>query len=434
MKLRYLLWVLPVYLAALLSGCGRTAGLVPTPVVYRDDRVQTLAESDEKFQSTTVDIFYVTERKPHGNHYGNSRGQALRLGTATMRFGDEDMTWEKLLALTFSSSRRKYIPVHIDSLNQMGALTATVSDKLSQKQPDMLDPTGQKAFAQQINAALAESEYKDINIYLHGAVTDFFHALSTSAGFYHYLSREGAMIAYSWRTIPGVWNYPGDVRRAREAVPHLAELLKFLAEHTDAKRINMISYSAGGALMAEAMIQIRNEYPELNEQQLQEKFRIGTAIFASSDIDLVTFSKDMLPQLYDVPREIVVLLNKNDGPLALAGLIHGASRLGRPNPDELSIEELEYLAEVMEDKLSVVDAVAAMEKRTGGKQTGHDYWYRNDWVLTDVLAVIAWNLPPEKRGLERVEGKKRYHFPTDYPQRIADQIVERNKEGAKLEP
>ncbi|MHC4551822.1 MAG: hypothetical protein ACYSUT_03510 [Planctomycetota bacterium] len=48
-------------------------------------------------------------------------------------------------------------------------------------------------------------------------------------------------------------------------------------------------------------------------------------------------------------------------------------------------------------------------------------------MLTEVLAALAWNLPPGQRGLAREEGKKTYHFPADYPERITNLIVERNK-------
>lgn len=413
-----------------VSGCGRSIGLVPTPIAYQDERVKELWQPQETLIDTTIDIFYATDRKPAGKpgriRYPNSKEGPLMLGTATMVFGGEDVSWQQIVELSFKDTREQYTPVLLKQVNQFGALTETVTSKQADKHPELLDASGQTEFIEQVNNTLAAAKDKIINVYVHGSVVNFMHPMKVSAGFFHYLDRKGVMIAYAWRTKPGVVNYVGDIRRAESSVPKLAALIEFLAANTDTERINLISYSAGGRLLGDALVKIREDNSNLSEQQLFEKYRIGTVLFASSDIDLETFSSDMLPRLYDLPKEITVTLNGNDGTLSLSKFLYGASRVGNPNPDELTPEMLEELAARMEEKLTVIDVAEALELRDGGKKRGHDYWYRNDWVLTEVLASMVWDLPPDERGLVRDEGQHVYHFPPDYPDRIVKIILERN--------
>lgn len=425
-----ILFLVLIGFTLLISGCQRTIGLVPTPIVYQDERIKALWEPEKGVQENSVEIFYATDRKPVGPpdniQYPNTKGGPLMLGTATMYFGDEDMTWDRLVQLTFSDTRQEYIPVNLGKIVQLGALVPTVSREQAQKHPDLLHTSGQTDFIKQINAALAAAEYKDINIYVHGSIVDFMNPLKVSSGFYHYIGRKGAMIAYAWRTKPGITNYSRDVHRAKQSVPYLVDLIEFLAANTSARRINLISYSAGGPLLGNALVKIREDNPDMDEKQLYEKYRIGTAIFASSDIDLATFSSDMLLRLYDLPKEIIVTLNQNDGTLSITEFLYGASRLGKPKLDELTAEQFEDMAKRMEKKVTVIDVSEALHLRAGGQESGHDYWYRNDWVLTDVLAALIWDLPAEQRALARKKDGYTYHFPPDYPERIVDLILERN--------
>jgi esterase/lipase superfamily enzyme len=149
-------------------------------------------------------------------------------------------------------------------------------------------------------------------------------------------------------------------------------------------------------------------------------------MFAASDIDLKTFTDDMLPRLYDLPRDIIVTINENDGTLGVSEFFYGASRIGKPNADELTEEDLERIAQAMQEKLIVIDVSDAIGHRGKGDSKGHGYWYRNDWVSTEVLAAVGWDVPPGKRGLERRENGL-YRFPNDYPARVADNIIKVNE-------
>jgi len=58
---------------------------------------------------------------------------------------------------------------------------------------------------------------------------------------------------------------------------------------------------------------------------------------------------------------------------------------------------------------------------------GHGYWYANEWVMSDVLAIFRWNLPPGDRGLQRRENGV-WIFPKDYPQRITQAVLDRTNQ------
>jgi len=55
---------------------------------------------------------------------------------------------------------------------------------------------------------------------------------------------------------------------------------------TKAEQINVIAYSGGSSLLARALARLRNRHPELDRAQLAQRYRIGNAIFAASDLEV----------------------------------------------------------------------------------------------------------------------------------------------------
>lgn len=422
---------------AVLAGAGQVllhpAGpmpidLFPTPVAYHHDDIRARYQPLPERRTTTMDVLFATDRRPRpeadGLRYGHRPAHHLRLGAGRIRFGPPEWTWDHLVCVSLAEDREEAAPLILEGVEEYGPLCSTVPPAQAQAQPALRDSAGQDRFLRVVNERLDASRRKIITVYVHGSIVNFYHPLAISAGFQHYLQREGVMIAYAWRTRPGIWHYPGDVQRATESVPYLTALIEFLAENTAAEKINLISYSAGGPLLMSALVRIREAHPDWGAAELAAAYRIGSAVFAASDVDLASFSQDLLPRVYDVPREILVTLNRNDATLEFSEWFYAASRLGKPNINELSRNELEFLARAMQDKLLVLDAGEAIAARTGGRPQGHDYWYMNDWVSTDMLASLVWNLPPEQRGLARKEGRYAYHFPADYPRRIHRLILD----------
>ncbi|MHC4786767.1 MAG: alpha/beta hydrolase [Planctomycetota bacterium] len=397
---------------AVLGGCQWT--MMPTPVVFWNDEIDPGAWTPEADRSTMVKVFYVTDRRASGKmenrKYTNGRGEKLRLGEATVRIGSKHMTWDDLNAASNSSQRRRTIPIDLISASEYGSLT---------------EPEGEQAFAEAINRQLARSRHKDINIYIHGANVNFARPCLVSSELFHFLSRDGVMVAFAWPSRQSVARYFADVREAGRSAPNLAELLDFLAANTDAENINILSYSAGSRSLSRGLVALRQKHPDADAAELRRALRISNVIFAASDKDLRTFADEDLRAFYDLPTSIRIVISENDPILRLARMLHGGSRLGSPNMGEITPEELAELVKL--DKIEVINVTHTVDLREyEGGFGGHGYWYNNSWVSTDILASLRWQLPADQRGLELLrEGGRQWFFPGDYPQRIDDLVLEK---------
>jgi esterase/lipase superfamily enzyme len=415
--------------ALVLGGCHMS--MMPTPVVFWDGRIDPLDKLPEARRTNEVKIFYATDRPASGpeadRRYRNGRGPALRLGEATVQLGGDSLSWEELHAASKAPKRTRSVPLILKNATELGALTATVTDKGLSRDPGLGDAGGESAFAEAINRRLEAVTHKEIVIYVHGAKVNFYNACAVTAQLYHFLGRNSVIVAYSWPTRQQVVWYGADVGQAGRSAPNLVELLEFLAANTDAENINILGYSVGGRLLSRALVALRERYPDKDAAQLGRDQRIGDVIFAASDVDLRTFVVDELRQFYDLPRSIVVTISDRDPVLGLAKVVHGASRLGAPDLDELTEQELIDLIELdAQQKIHAIDVTYGERPREYGPSTGHGYWYKSTWVSTDVLASLRFDLRPDQRGLVLKDEKEQWYFPEDYPNRIVE-AVEMNR-------
>jgi hypothetical protein len=62
----------------------------------------------------------------------------------------------------------------------------------------------------------------------------------------------------------------------------------------------------------------------------------------------------------------------------------------------------------------------ATDREPTGSSTGngHDYFRQSPWVSSDILALLALNLGPDKRGLVPGTIPQLWRFPPDYVQRV----------------
>ena len=131
---------------------------------------------------------------------------------------------------------------------------------------------------------------------------------------------------------------------------------------------------------------------------------VGTRIDADfatySDIDMKTFARTQLAKVADLSQNVVIYIARNDGALGFANFFSGASRLGRPNVAELGMtrEELEQVAQNARFQVIDVSDVPGILSAGHGMR-GHGYWYGSDWVITDLVANLVWQIPAADRGL-----------------------------------
>src|SRR5262249_56557503 len=96
-----------------------------------------------------------------------------------------------------------------------------------------------------------------------------------------------------------------------------------VGEHSKARRLNLIAFSCGSPLLAEALVNLRNRHAGEDAAALQRRYRIGNAIFVAADIDLRTFTQSQLPALSDIAVRTQVYVSEDDAALKLAARFAG---------------------------------------------------------------------------------------------------------------
>ena len=247
-------WFAPAFrwifllLAVSLVGCTATPEfvLMETPAIYHEAAVDPFAHLQDAERDTFVTVFYGTNRQPQdleGNKlpYGNKQDEVLRLGKATLRFGDENFNWEDLYCASIAQERSDPVPITLENVDEMGSLHDTF--RFGDEQALS---TEQKAFVSEINIQLAAAQDKEIMVYVHGTKVDFLNAVAMTAEVDHFSGRDFIGIAFDWPSHQNILYYlfGMDVSRAQNSSQALRAFLEFLARYTNAEQINLLSYSA----------------------------------------------------------------------------------------------------------------------------------------------------------------------------------------------
>ena len=403
----------------LLAACQSTVYLMPTPEVLRGGQRDPFAANPEQALAGDVQVPYATNRlrAPDSARwpYITLFDQQLRLGVATVRLGTDAVSAGDLHAASTAAERPFAVPLSLAATQQEAVLA--VAGPESTLTPEAV------AFFDEINAALERSRDPDITVYLHGANNSFYRSSTQAAQYAHFTARNSVVMLFSWPSAESLLRYAVDVGNARRTVPVFVRFLELLAQHTTARYIDVLAYSAGAQVLSPALAALREKHADEDESALRERFRFGEIYFAAPDVDFNVFLRDLAT--YDgMVQHVTLALNPNDAVLAFAAHHHGVSRAGLPDPDELTEEETRLVRaafrEMAFDLLWIdPDAIPGLARGA------HDFWYNHPWVSTDVLIQLLFQARPEDRGLtlyEDVEGRRVWTFGPDYPQRANDAI------------
>jgi esterase/lipase superfamily enzyme len=223
-------------------------------------------------------------------------------------------------------------------------------------------------------------------------------------------------VAFSWPTRQNILAYVmgDDSERAYRSAAGLNSFITLLSEKTDARRIHILTWSAGGRLVASALAQLRELHPQETHEQLSERYRLGVVYFAAADVPADEFI-EALPAMNDLAQRIVVTGSSKDEALQTAKVfMGGATRIGQSSV-ELSDQQRETVLQA--NRLEYVNLSKGQESR-GFDITGHRYWFNHPWASSDVLLAIRTDLGPAERGLEPGDLPIVWWMPDDYPERL----------------
>jgi len=415
MNVRVMLGAAFLALVGLLAGCAGDEiahSTMPAPIRMRDARFDFARHvAPEDRASNVLPVLFATLRAPAPEgapeRYLARAGSAVRLGVAHVELGEPAWSFEDLAASDRTSTLETPRPARVVAVEEFGPVGGTADE----------------AFIAAIDRQVLRSPTGEVVIYIPGYRVTFNQVITLMGAWAHYLGRSSAVVAFSWPTGTQWWNYVTDCRRARAHIPAIARLVALVAERSKATRLNLIAFSCGSPLLAEALVSLRERHPGEDHAALQRRYRIANAIFVAADIDLTTFARAHLPALLDVARRTEVYISEDDLALKVSGWLARASRLGRPRLQELTREDLETLAS--NERLVGIDVAGVYGAHEMGGIRGHGYWVANQRVSSDVLLSMVYPFDPAWRGLVHQPGLGMWTFPEDYPQRVGTALYER---------
>jgi len=403
-------------LAAVAASCARgpVRTMPPSPIVMQDARLDFSRLVPPEERTTEMNVLFATTREPAPpdapEHFTRRTGDSVRLGVARVQLGEPDWSFDDLVESDRVSRPDTPRAARVVGLDEFGVLGA---------------PGGaaEQAFVAVIDRQLANSHSGSVVFYVPGYRATFNDVMILMGSWGHFLGHQSPMIVFSWPTGTRALDYFSDCPRAFAFVSRIAWLIELVAQRSQARRINVMAFSCGGAVLAEALVRLREAHPSEDHEALQRRYRIANAIFAAADIDLRTFARSHVPAISDIARRIEVYVSNDDSALRAAAWFAGGSRLGRPRFDELTREDLETLAS--NERLVGIDVTSVYgPHQLNGGSRGHDYWVANQRISSDVLLSMVYPFDPTWRGLVHAPGLGMWTFPDDYPQRVGDAVYQ----------
>jgi esterase/lipase superfamily enzyme len=395
-----------------IAGCASEPHLMPTPAVFKDERLDFASTLPVELRSTRLPVFYATTRAPvpagEPGHYANSPGDGLTLGVADVRLGEPGWTWSDLTASDRTNTVEEARPGAVERIREFGKVGA-----------DSTPGEAERRFLAAIDAQLAKTRNRELVLYVHGYRVTFDEVAVLMGSFAHYLG-HGAMVTFQWPTGQYFWNYLTDCPRAERYIPDIERLIALLAR-SSAEKITVIAYSCGSPLLGAGLARLRARHPQEGRAELARRYRLGNVMFVASDVDLKTFAREHVPPSLDLAQQLIVYASRNDRALGFSSLMAGASRLGKPDIADLTPEELERLA--ADPRFQVIDVSEVRGAHEMGGMKGHGYWYANEWIATDVTISLRYPIPPERRCLVNSPGTRVWRLPENYPECVAERLL-----------
>jgi esterase/lipase superfamily enzyme len=413
-----------ILLASMFAGCQPKVYLMPPPIGIQPEGV-FFHLSERTIDENLLYTLYATNRAPfdisnRSDGYTIFPSDQLKLGFAIHRVGEGNFSWEEIYDQSLQRERSKKILLSRDYVREV--VTYDIGADLEE------NPSQAEGFFQQINEILEKRTMdKDILVYVHGANSGFYRATAQGAQFFHFTGHNTLVLTFSWPSAKSLLKYKIDVLHARQTIPAFARLIELLATRTKARRINILAYSAGALVTAPGLTYLVDRYPDLSKEEIKQKLRIGEVYFAAPDAEFRSFAERYL-KFKDIVGRTTININQNDSVLKLSAFQNGMSRLGRPDPSEVSPEQLQILIDASRTpEMDVLDISGSEYLQAGG---AHNSWYNHPWVSNDALALLLFKASPLQRGLDEFrheDGSTSYRFPPDYESRFKA-IVDQNRD------
>jgi esterase/lipase superfamily enzyme len=406
-------------------GCKQRE-LIPTPNLYTDVVTDPFIDVPPEFQTTTVDLLFMTDRtraEKEGEpvRYDHGRSRSLAFGSLVVEIG-EDLTWEQLVEASTVRKRTVKLPLTVQSTTeQMRSPDMPYPIMLVD---DVLRPTPEAvadfdvfmdAFDAEVDRRLALTPRKEAFVFIHGFNNSFDVAGFRLAELWHFLGREGVPILYSWPAgNPGSLRaYTADRESGEFTQYHLKEFLGLLSEHPGIEKIHIVAHSRGTDV---AMTAIRELVIDAKARvdDPREILKFGNVVLAAPDIDDEVANQRFVADLImNGMEQLTIYVTKKDSALGLAEwLFSNPDRVGRARAEDMSAYWQEF------GHLFRTDTIDARVKTDF---LGHGYFLSNPATFSDLILVLRYGARPgAENGRPLTEIVPTYYILNDdYPMQAA---------------
>jgi len=232
-----------------------------------------------------------------------------------------------------------------------------------------------------------DADQRNLFVLIHGFNVSFEEAAVRAAQIGYDLKVPGEMAFYSWPSHGAATAYAADEATIGASVPHIAQFLHELSEHSGANRIHLFVHSMGNRGFLRALERLAADR--------RPSLRLGQVFFCAPDEDVRTF-KDTVNRYPHESEQRTLLVSPDDQAVFLSQWKHRHDRVGYVPP------------------ITIVEGIETIEVGGFGLlEMGHGYFAESGPIIDDIREAIETGRPARERRIPRAFGD---HFAIDIRQ------------------
>lgn len=391
--------VLGSLLALAAVGCGGGRTLVATPyILANQDPNVAFARCPQRCQDPAMDVIYVTDREQVPNskrlEYGYGRSKRVAFGVASVQL-DPNPTWHELVRDSTRLDRRRSYDLRLAEVREMGSFDAMWDRlevgpegfRLCQDAKSQIESQREKLYGM-IQERLAQSEQKDVFVYVHGVNNPFDYNVFRIAELWHFMGRVGVPIAYSWPAgMGGIRGYAYDRESGEFTVFHLKQFLRTLAACPGVERVHIVAHSRGTDVAISALRELHVAC-QAQGKSTQEELKLENLVLAAPDLDEDVFVQRFVAEnLLRAAKRTTIYASRRDKAIELADVVFASGkRIGALGPRDFQPQVRHALARLPNLQFIECDVTRF--------STSHDYTFAHPAALSDLILVLRERRDP----------------------------------------
>lgn len=391
-----------VLVTLVIGGCSSTQKLMPTPNIYLNGGGYPESSVSQDLKNNKVDVLFVTDRKPETSAdgtlaYGTRRSASLGFGSAIVEIGN-DLTWQHLVEMSETSSRRSSPPLRVKSRTELGRFPPTPHAFLVVDGKVKEDPKVRSEYErvgsqlrEELNRRMLQTGANEVHIFVHGFDNSFDWAAVSLAEYWHFMGRRGVPMLYSWPAgKEGLFGYFVDRESGEFTIYHLKNLIRLLGTFPEVERVNILAHSRGTDVTTSALRELIIEARAAGNNP-RELYKIENLILAAPDLDFDIVRQRLIAEkIGPAFGQITVYTTDTDKALELSQTIMSGTRFGRIKASDLGEQEQAIFR--------VVKNVAFINVQGTRSFIGHSYFITSPSASSDIIRVLNTRSKPGEPG------------------------------------